>query len=40
MDWFEKLFGFKEGDYELTRQRLEVTGSSLRSLVVVSKDVV
>ncbi len=33
MDWFEKLFGFREGDYELTQQRLEVSGSKLRSKI-------
>ena len=33
MDWFEKLFGFREVDYEATRQRLVVEGSTLRSLV-------
>ena len=33
MDWFEKLFGFREGDYEFTRQQFEVEGSKLRSRV-------
>jgi hypothetical protein len=33
MDWFEKLFGFREGDYEFTRQQFEVEGSRLRSRV-------
>lgn len=33
MDWFEKLFGFREGEYELTRQRLAVDGLTLRSRV-------
>ena len=33
MDWFEKLFGFQEDDYDLTQQRLEVVGSTLRSRV-------
>ncbi len=31
MDWFEKLTGFREGAYEETRARLEVTGGRLRS---------
>jgi len=33
LDWFEKLFGFREGEYELIQQRLEVVGSTLRSRV-------
>lgn len=33
MDWFERLFGFREGDYEATRQRLAVEGNTLRSRV-------
>lgn len=33
MDWFEKLTGFHETDYEETRARLEVEGGSLRSRV-------
>lgn len=33
MDWFERLFGFRESDYETTRQRLAVEGTTLRSRV-------
>src|SRR5207248_8249126 len=31
MDWFEKLTGFRESDYDLTRSRLEVIGERLHS---------
>ncbi|MCL4744604.1 MAG: hypothetical protein KJZ83_04225 [Burkholderiaceae bacterium] len=33
MDWFERLTGFREGDYHSTRDRLEVVGENLRSKV-------
>lgn len=33
MNWFERLTGFRETDYEETRARLEVEGESLRSRV-------
>jgi len=33
MDWFEKLTGFREATYEETRQKLQVDGHMLRSLV-------
>jgi hypothetical protein len=33
MDWFERLTGFRELDYERTRERLEVAGRALRSRV-------
>ena len=33
MDWFEKLTGFRETDYEQTRARLEVDGENLCSRV-------
>lgn len=33
MDWFERLTGFREQDYATTRQKLEVGGARLRSLV-------
>lgn len=33
MDWFEKLTGFREVDYEGTRAKLTVEGNRLRSLV-------
>ena len=33
MDWFERLTGFREGDYHETRARLGVDGDRLRSLV-------
>ena len=33
MDWFEKLTGFRETDYDDTRAKLKVEGSRLRSLV-------
>lgn len=33
MDWFERLTGFRETDYEDTRAKLLVEGSQLRSLV-------
>ena len=33
MDWFEKLTGFRERDYEGTRSRLEVDGGHLSSKV-------
>ena len=32
MDWFERLTGFQETDYEETRARLTVEGTRLRSL--------
>jgi hypothetical protein len=31
MDWFEKLTGFQEDEYELTRSRLQVVGDRLHS---------
>ena len=33
MDWFERLTGFRETDYDNTRRRLEVDGGRLRSRV-------
>jgi hypothetical protein len=33
MDWFEKLTGFRETDYDDTRAKLKVEGTRLRSLV-------
>jgi hypothetical protein len=33
MDWFEKLTGFRESDYEVTRSRLEVVANRLHSKV-------
>lgn len=33
MDWFERLTGFRETDYDDTRAKLRVDGSRLRSLV-------
>jgi len=33
MDWFERLAGFRETDYDATRRQLEVTGTQLRSRV-------
>lgn len=33
MDWFERLTGFRETDYDGTRAKLKVDGSRLRSLV-------
>lgn len=33
MDWFEKLTGFREAGYDVTRSRLEVVGGRLRSKV-------
>jgi hypothetical protein len=33
MDWFEKLTGFREADYDETRARLEIAGTRLRSRV-------
>ena len=33
MDWFERLTGFRETDYDVTRERLEVDGGRLRSRV-------
>ena len=33
MDWFEKLTGFRETNYEATRQQLELTGRQLSSRV-------
>ncbi|MGE0151240.1 MAG: hypothetical protein AB7R90_01390 [Reyranellaceae bacterium] len=33
MDWFERLTGFRESDYESTRSNLTVEGSRLRSLI-------
>jgi hypothetical protein len=33
VDWFERLFGFREGPYAETQNRLTVEGSRLRSLV-------
>jgi hypothetical protein len=33
MDWFEKLTGFQETNYDDTRAKLEVDGNRLRSLV-------
>jgi hypothetical protein len=33
MDWFEKLTGFQETDYDDTRAKLNIAGNRLRSLV-------
>ena len=33
MDWFEKLTGFRESNYQETRQKLSVEGGRLKSLV-------
>jgi hypothetical protein len=33
MDWFEKLTGFRESGYDVTRSRLEVVGARLRSKI-------
>ena len=33
MDWFEKLTGFRETDYDDTRAKLRIEGSQLRSLI-------
>jgi len=33
MDWFEKLTGFREAEYDVTRSRLEVVGGRLHSNV-------
>ena len=33
MDWFERLTGFRESDYESTQARLEIVGDRLRSCV-------
>jgi hypothetical protein len=33
MDWFERLTGFTESDYDNTRSRLEVVGRELRSRI-------
>ena len=33
MDWFEKLTGFQERDYDDTRAKLKVEGQRLRSLI-------
>lgn len=33
MDWFERLTGFREDDYESTRRKLEIDGPVLRSRV-------
>jgi hypothetical protein len=33
MEWFEGLFGFREGNYEFTQQQLNVEASTLRSRV-------
>jgi len=33
MDWFEKLTGFRESGYGVTRSRLEVVGARLRSKI-------
>ena len=33
MDWFERLTGFRETDYDDTRRRIEVDGCRLRSRV-------
>ena|SRR5450759_772187 len=33
MDWFERLTGFRETDYEDTRTKLKVEGNRLRSLI-------
>jgi hypothetical protein len=33
MDWFERLTGFRETDYNDTRAKLKVEGSRLQSLI-------
>jgi hypothetical protein len=33
MDWFERLTGFRETDYDDTRAKLKVDGSRLQSLI-------
>jgi hypothetical protein len=33
MDWFERLTGFRETDYDDTRAKLKVEGSRLQSLI-------
>src|SRR4051812_43978744 len=33
MDWFERLTGFRERQYEETRSRLEIAGGRLKSLI-------
>lgn len=33
MDWFERLTGFRETDYDDTRAKLRVEGRRLRSLI-------
>lgn len=33
MDWFEKLTGFREGDYDDTQRKLKLDGRQLQSLV-------
>ena len=33
MDWFERLTGFREGNYEDARRQLEVNGQQLQSRV-------
>jgi len=33
MDWFERLTGFRETNYDDTRAKLAVDGSRLRSLI-------
>jgi hypothetical protein len=33
MDWFERLTGFREADYDDTRAKLKVEGTRLQSLI-------
>ena len=33
MDWFERLVGFREGNYEDARAKLKVDGNPLHSLI-------
>jgi hypothetical protein len=33
MDWFERLTGFREVDYDDTRGKLRVEGRQLKSLI-------
>ena len=33
MDWFERLMGFRETDYDDTRAKLRIEGSRLQSLI-------
>jgi hypothetical protein len=33
MDWFEKLTGFPETDYDATRSKLKVVDTQLHSLI-------